>query len=597
MPKPEATIRRSQLLTTFGPGAMLDLPRHAVLIGGLEFWSQGGEIVQEPRLTAKLARLLQIDRLVLKSPPAAVDQPGAPITGISVFEFPEWFIVQNDILGAHGARARRLVHKSALTNGKFLDDGRQSVPVVPVRFVRACRAGHIGDIDWYAFTHGAGDTCRRALRLEERGTSGDLTEMWVVCDCGKERSIREAAQMENVALGHCDGARPWLGLHARENCHEINRLLVRSASNAYFPQLMTAISLPERNAKVRQAVDVAWPFLETAESLEDVRRERKKSAVREKLEDIADEEVWEELLARQHGGSAEKSVKEAELETLIRAQESWGEDRPEGVFFARALPENDWRQPGMEPVKRVVLVHRLREVVAQAGFTRFEPVGTDIEGELDLGARRAALSREITWLPAYENRGEGIFLQFDDAAIAAWLGRQPVQARGKLLERGFHAWKREHHSQLDFPGLVYILLHSISHLLMTAIALKCGYPSSALRERIYALPSLGYGVLLYTGGPDSEGTLGGLVEVGRQIHDAMDRALRYGSLCSNDPVCAQHDPSGAPGRLFLQGAACHGCLLIAETSCELHNDFLDRALVVPTIADRDAALCALPSLP
>ena len=45
----------------------------------------------------------------------------------------------------------------------------------------------------------------------------------------------------------------------------------------------------------------------------------------------------------------------------------------------------------------------------------------------------------------------------------------------------------------------------------------------------------------------------------------------------------------APGRddsddrRRLEGAACHGCLYIAECSCERFNRFLDRALVVPTI--------------
>ncbi len=53
-------------------------------------------------------------------------------------------------------------------------------------------------------------------------------------------------------------------------------------------------------------------------------------------------------------------------------------------------------------------------------------------------------------------------------------------------------------------------------------------------------------------------------------------------LCSNDPVCASHDPA-AHGHSPLLGAACHGCLLISETSCEMRNDFLDRALVVPTV--------------
>ena len=125
-------------------------------------------------------------------------------------------------------------------------------------------------------------------------------------------------------------------------------------------------------------------------------------------------------------------------------------------------------------------------------------------------------------------------------------------------------------------------------MLITAVSLECGYPASSIRERIYSVPEIGYGVLLYTGSSDAEGTLGGLVEVGRRIHDHIRTALERGELCSNDPVCAQHEPQNAHERRFLLGAACHGCLLIAETSCEQHNEFLDRALVVPTVDNRGA---------
>lgn len=598
--KAEGAIRRAQLLTTFGPGAMMDLPRHAVLVGGLDFWSKGGEIIAEPRLSAKLATLLGVDTLELRTPPAADDTPGAPQTGVTVFEFPNWFITQQSQPepAKAGVRFRFLLHASALTQGAYIDDDRKRQPVVPVRFVRACRAGHIGDIDWYTFTHGGACKCAaagRRLRLQERGTSGDLTEMWVVCECGREQSIRAAAEMNSRSLGHCDGARPWLGPYATQKCQELNRLLIRSASNAYFPELMSAISLPERGERIRQCVDAAWPFVKEAESLDDIRHERKKADVRDALQDVSDEEVWAELEARRHGaGAADKKVKEAELETLTTAQEQWGEDQPHGVFFARTLPEKEWRRDWMNAVDRVVLVHRLREVVAQAGFTRFEPAGADMEGELDLGARRAELAREIRWLPAYENRGEGVFIQFKREAIHAWLARPQVTSRAAVLMRAFTTWSKERRVHFEFPGAPYYLLHSLAHLLITSIALECGYPASSLRERIYALPQLGFGILLYTGGPDAEGTLGGLVEVGRGIHDVIQRALRLAQLCSNDPVCAQHDPASSHEHRFLHGAACHGCLLISETSCEQHNDFLDRTLLAPTLSATGAEFFAAP---
>ena len=67
--------------------------------------------------------------------------------------------------------------------------------------------------------------------------------------------MSDAASLEVKALGTCDGSRPWLGQYSRETCGEPNRLLVRTASNAYFPQVMSVISLPTQSEELRQAVD------------------------------------------------------------------------------------------------------------------------------------------------------------------------------------------------------------------------------------------------------------------------------------------------------------------------------------------------------
>ncbi len=197
--------------------------------------------------------------------------------------------------------------------------------------------------------------------------------------------------------------------------------------------------------------------------------------------------------------------------------------------------------------------------------------------------QRAALARELEWLPAIENRGEGVFIGFKKTAIDTWQARPEVKERGRRLLAGFDCWMEDHKgSKREFFGLPYIMLHSLSHLLITAVSLDCGYPASSIRERIYATDK-GYGILLYTGSPDAEGTLGGLVAAGRSIRDYVEAAIELGRLCSYDPVCAQHDPANKHERRFLHGAACHGCLLIAETSCEQRNDFLDRALVTATV--------------
>jgi hypothetical protein len=595
--RPQGEIRQSQLITTFGPGAMTDLPERSVLISGLDFWFGERTVISEPRLSGKLATLLQVPAVRLETPPQSGDVDDLRPSGVPVFRFPEWFVTQDSrgLFAGNGRRTRYLVHLRALARGnRFIDpDTGNRLKVVPVRFVRACRRGHIGDIDWYFFLHGNDNQCRnqgRPLFLDERGTSGDLSEIWIRCDCGQERSMAQVAIQKAEVFGRCDGARPWLGPAMKERCDEMNRLLVRTASNAYFPQRISVISIPERNETVREVVTAAWDFLEAAESEEDVARERRKSKVRDALEGVSDAEVWAEIEARRGALTGqEKSVKGAELETLLATEDEIGEDRPEGIFYARTLPKAEWDRPWMTGIEKVVLVQRLREVMALVGFTRFEAASPDTEGELDMGVQRAELARELTWVPAVENKGEGVFLQFQKSAIDEWLRRDAVLTRTLQLKRGFETWKAEHSaSRREFPHPAYVLLHSFSHLLITAVALECGYPASSIRERIYALPQLGYGVLLYTGSSDAEGTLGGLVEVGRRIAGSIRGALELGKLCSNDPVCAQHAPESLHERRFLQGAACHGCLLLAETSCEQQNDLLDRALVVRTVQSEGA---------
>ena len=184
-----------------------------------------------------------------------------------------------------------------------------------------------------------------------------------------------------------------------------------------------------------------------------------------------------------------------------------------------------------------------------------------------------------------------MFVVVSADAIAAWRDRDGVKERGKQFLAGTAAWIKDHPgSDRKFLGVPYIMLHSLAHLLLTRIALDCGYPAAALRERIYALPEAGmYGILIHTGTSGSEGTLGGLVEAGQRIGEHLLVALDEARLCSNDPVCAEHDPGSEHDPMHLHGAACHGCLLIAETSCEQRNDWLDRALVVPTLAVADAA--------
>ncbi|MBD3885970.1 DUF1998 domain-containing protein [Leptolyngbya sp. PL-A3] len=611
--KPSGELRQSQVLSTFGPGSMVDLPTRSVVISGLTYWKGDRQAIREDRLRYKVAKSLDIDpqEIQLYTPPQQSSDPRAAISGVDAFVFPTWFLGQVDETYEKNSkvyRTRPLVTWSAVKSG-FKHEGK-TTQAVPVRFVQACTNGHLSDIDWYAFAHNDFDTtCRKPLWLDEGGSGNDFEEIFVRCECGKRRPLSEAKLKDSKVLGKCQGHRPWLGPRGQEPCvgHKINsngdivetgqpeynRLLVRSASNAYFTQILSVISMPDQAAELKKAVDRFYEDdLQFAEDLADIQKELKKPKFAE-LANLGADVVWAEVKRRKSGVAIpDKSIKQVELEALLSCPEEMGKEVPTAdkdfQGYARRLDTLDakWRLS----IDRVVLVHRLREVVALIGFTRFEAAMPNIEGEIDdlaINIRRANLDFEPKWVPAIENLGEGVFISIQKDTIHQWLNRPEVKAREQHLEQGFYKWLDTRGIPRDkakFPGAAYIMLHSLSHLLITAVSLDCGYASSAIRERIYAFDEIGYGILLHTGTSGSEGTLGGLVEVGRRIEEHLGRALEYGRLCSNDPVCAQHQPDDEQEDRFQHGAACHGCLLIAETSCERRNEMLDRALVVNTVA-------------
>ena len=257
-----------------------------------------------------------------------------------------------------------------------------------------------------------------------------------------------------------------------------------------------------------------------------------------------------------------------------------------------------WRHADFsQGIDSVVQLHRLREVSALVGFTRLEAAVPDIDGEYDTDVKRANLDETPSWYPAAENRGEGIFLSLRPDAVAKWLARAEVRNRVLRLQKGHAVWMaRRNKEEVEFPGGPYVLLHTLAHLLMQALALRCGYPATSIRERIYLdKDQERYGLLLYTASPDAEGTLGGLVQQARNIEEHLSMALGMGELCSSDPICAQHLPVDSLDERWLHGAACHNCSLIAETSCEMRNEYLDRALVVPTMDEPSSAFFERPT--
>lgn len=591
--KGHGQIRRSQVITTYGPGALIDLPRDSAIVGGLEKWPREGDLepIDEPRLARKLQMVLESSGSPrLYAPPAASNAPGEQVRGIGVWRFPEWFVVQEAPNAGERQRSRRLVHRKALDEKKMRFDGQS---VVATRFVRACPKGHVDDINWHGFVHGPDDNCRGQLWLDESGTSGDLSDLRVRCGlCGKRRGMHEAKEIDTNPLGACRGTRPWLGKDTNERCNQSSRLLIRTASNAYFPQVMSVLSLPDRGGDVERVVAELWDDLQIVKDSVGLSFIKQKPKVAEGLTPFSDDEVLEAIKQRRCGSTSERPVKQVELDALLAVPEGFGDDIPiDPDFHARRLPEDVWRTTDQfGAIEAVIQAHRLREVLALVGFTRFEAVMPDIHGEYETDVELAQIAQEPSWFPAVENRGEGVFLQLCADAVGSWLSKPGVQQRLDALAEGHGQWTRQRKSQREFPGGPYVLLHTLSHLLIQSLAMRCGYPATSIRERIYVDDAARhFGLLLYTASPDAEGTLGGLVQQARYIEDHLTQALQMGALCSSDPVCAQHNPGQSMEGRWLHGAACHGCALVAETSCEMRNDYLDRALVVPVLGVEGAA--------
>ena len=592
--RPAGEIRLSQMVGTYGPGSMVDLLDHAVLVGGIDYWNYPARVrpvVHEPRLREKLVeRLRGLDedlRLSLEGafrlPPAAEERSSGKWNGVQALEFPAWFVCQNP--SCRGLERRNTLErkKERYVHGCTAKGEK----MVPVRFVAACPNGHLQDFPWISFTHQeAGGSCHLPKLRLDQGTSGDFSEIRVSCKtCGASQPLSQASLKERAYP--CRGERPWLGQEAKEACDHKLRLLVRTASNAYFAQVESALSIPDPAKRLEDAVRAVWDVLKDAE-LEDLPFFRRKvDKVKIALDGFADPEVVAAIESVRSGQSAPRlPLRTAEMvifrgEPEVRPGEL---PAPEADYFARAYEPPAGRPAG---VSRLVLMPKLREVRVQVGFTRLEPVSPDLQGEYDLGVGSQRLGLHAEWLPAGEVRGEGFLIELDEEAIHAWERRPAVMARDEELRAGFETWKQNRESKGAYPGIRYYLLHSLSHLMIQALSLHCGYPASAIRERIYCdahdaeVPMAG--ILLLTGSSGTEGTLGGLVEEGRRIDRHLRRALENGLLCANDPVCGAHSPRGDYAERFLEGAACHGCLYVAEPCCERFNLFLDRALVVPTL--------------
>jgi hypothetical protein len=596
-------LRPSQLIYTFGIGALLDLPNLSALIMGLDDWDcRYCTEISEERLLGAVQRRLgsQVKQLYL--PPISYDDdkqdPTAPAVGVPVVAFPRWLRCPLcDLLATIDSGLFKLVQdRWRPDRTRYIHEScpkAKAIPptALPVRFLLACRSGHLTDFAWIEYVHKQRVPCKPSrLTLREFGAAGDASDIIVKClECGAERRMADAFDRDSFRI-QCTGHHPHLREIDAGGCDQEARTILLGASNSWFPLVMSALSLPPR-AQDKLALLVAenWAALKDIPSLEVAKYVTAPSRMPALAEFNADE-IWAAIEAHRKEGSGtdggETDLKIAEWQLIAQTPPS---AQTKDFLVSRAEPPTGFT----EFFEDTILLERLREVRALVAFTRIESKGDFTDAAYIDDGRETALSRESsTWLPASEVRGEGIFLRVKESALQAWEQRAELKQLELEFLEAHKAWRRmrkQNPPEGGFPGIRFVLLHSLSHALMRQIALECGYTAASLRERLYCrMPSQEHGpmagILIYTAASDSEGTLGGLVQLGQPVTlgRQLQHALESMRICASDPLCAEHAP--VPDARCVHGACCHACLFAPETSCEKGNRFLDRTTLVGTFA-------------
>jgi hypothetical protein len=588
-------IRPSQLLYTYGPGALIDLPGMSVMTTGLDSWrtENAGTIVEDRLLTAVRAQLGPQVR-DLKLPPWKPETRSVfddwARTGITVVPFPRWLrCTVCDQLGTiDGGLFKPKTYPYRPDLAQYIHENcpkSRSPLAIAARFVLACAAGHMDDFPWVEYAHRGHPCSGPILKLYETGRGSGLGDVVVKCiSCEAGGVSLRAVFGENASnrLPRCRGRHPHLR-RFDEACDAQVRVILLGASNAWFAMPLSVLSIPTSTEELPQRVEKYWPVLEKAKSKEVLEYMLEEKPEVGGLRGVAIDELWAAVEARKQVNTPLPAgpVDLLEPEWRVLCSPASAPRSDDFRIQAAAAPPSF-----STTVSSVVLADRLREVVAITGFTRLDGPLSGADGKV---ANRAPLARKApTWIPATEVRGEGIFVRFYDPAIEAWEDRVAGSERDEMHQRAHSAClgARGLNGGTTWPGLRYLLLHTLSHMLIREIALECGYAAASIRERIYARPSgpAMAGILLYTAAPDAEGTLGGLVSLGQP--EMLDRILRqaidHARLCSSDPLCAETRP-GDHNRV-LHAAACHACCFVSETSCERGNRYLDRALVVETVS-------------
>lgn len=572
MEKIVGEVRQSQIITTYGIGAIVDFVDDTVMIAGIDSWNWAENDSKNPFMIHNEGLQSLLEKEYFISPKVETNSHGAygkRSLDIPAYRFPEKLYCVNchRILDAKSLVMTRKRFRCHCTR-------EQKDSIVPSRFVAVCPKGHIEDFPYSKWVH-RGEECSKSknprIKLIDMYNRPNIQSLYVICeDCKEKRSMAAAFGKNGLSnIVKCSGRTPWLEEDENKPCGENLMTMMRTATGLYYPVTVSALSIPPFSEKVSKIVA---PHFNEIDEAEGFREKMIEILIKRQHPNLTMQEIltaYEQIKKYRSNKKTIQDIYEEEYRVLTGQ-----EVKTEEYYSERVAPPKNYSRL----IKKITAVYKLTEIQVMTGFIRGVSRGEESEQP-----SLAPLSKKIKdWLPAIKLNGEGIFLEFDGEVLEKWK-REKKDFYGNMLKRF-----QESYFINERVDEIYVFLHTFAHLFIRCLTSECGYSSASIKEKIYhtfqngpdSLPM--YGILIYTATSDADGSLGGLVEqaYGERVEQLIEQMMEDASWCSNDPVCINATKEFGQGVESLNYAACHCCALLPETSCEFHNVLLDRNAVL-----------------
>lgn len=590
------SIRPSQYITTYGPGAILEGPNGPRVInniaqsGILNYKSLDQLEIVDQRLSESLLQGAGIIRL----PTNAELQVAESRAIYETKQFPEWSLC---IKKKHNKLYRYNFSRQigCPDCGRFHNsfEGWQKSRREAIRFVVACPKGHLDDVNWGGLVKHKKKPCYPDY-LIWKGGGGALKNVTIVCpDCDGEFNLGTAYAAEL----DCTGRYPEMG-NDRPGCDEPARMMQRGASNLRVGDIISSLTIPNRDTRLHQLLAhssiINLIYTSEINSKEELLTKIKALVDRRRVQ----QNIYDEISRYDNYAILNAIADVCEpIDVQNELDYRVAEFNALQIAATRGAPLQVSSTPGSPPqfevvrqdiktfagpngrMLRITPVSRLRVVMVQTGYRRLDLVNGDIVSTVYHDGIK-------DWYPGVETFGEGIFI---DLAPSEEIGIGHFAMSGQDYENWLKAFEDPDQYGVESGVVepeqlhpVFVWWHTLAHRLISSLSVDSGYSSASIRERVFIKfedNKVSGGVLLYTTQPGGDGTLGGLIGLVPEFNRVLNRVFRNVHTCSNDPLCGEE--KFAPKKL--NGAACYVCQFVSETSCEHRNMLLDRNLLMENL--------------